>query len=349
MNKNFGRTAQSMKKIEGLSHRKVAGEFFNTDVRRGSKDGRKAPDAWSFALKAIQAEEMGVRDDSRSIIRQTEAEASANIQYMDNLLKQNKEVQERLWREGSMIPESVAGTQYSTARRDLFFAGILTCLDALGLITILKKIFGGNILLIVPLGILLISAVVFGIKSLLEYQNPEKRKTTAKVLVYAGGGLVIVGLIGVALLRSVTFDAALAGDGAMNMGGMSVGNLLFTIGIGLGLPLVLGVWYETESSKIKASGSPLTLYAEERTLLKARTARQAELKRLQEVDDKLDDITLNIISLRQNRYVRGYVRGARKNQNARQHIDDILKYGQNDSDRKALAPEPALALRRIVC
>ncbi len=345
MNKKFEGRGKTLE-IEGLSYRKGSGEFLNHDVRRGCKDGRKAPDAWSFSLQAIEAEEVRFKDDFRSVIRQTQADASTNLSHKEYLLKQNNDAEEGLMEDHKMIAESVAQAQHSAAYRDLFIAGFLTCLDAFGLIIILKKIFGGNICLIVPLGILLISAVVFGIKTLLEYQNPEKRTTTGKILVYVGGALVVVGLIGVALLRSVTFNAALAGDGAINIGEISMGNLLFTVGIGIGLPLILGVWFESESSKMKCASIPLMLYAEERLLLKARTALLAKLKRLQEIDNSLDGITPNIIRLRQSRYARGYIKGVRKNQNARQYIEEILKNSQDSHDQRASMPKLAGAWGR---
>ena len=159
--------------IKGLSHRAVAGEFLNPDVRRGRKDGKHAPDAWRVALNAIDAEETRIKDETRSMIRQTQAEAGSRLEHISNGLEQNRVMQEALKNEGRLLPEPVAATQYKAARRDLLIAGLLTILDVAGSVYITKKIFGGNILLIFPVGVLLPAGVIFGVKTLLDHLRPE--------------------------------------------------------------------------------------------------------------------------------------------------------------------------------
>ena len=68
--------------------------------------------------------------------------------------------------------------------------------------------------------------------------------------------------MGFAMLRTVTFDAALTGASLINVEKITLGNLLFTLGLGLGVPLVLGVTFERkredEGCKIsKAIGAAL--------------------------------------------------------------------------------------------
>jgi len=330
---------KNVKRIEGLSHRTVSGEFLNPDVCRGRKDGKRAPDAWSAALQAIDAEETRIKDDARSAIRQTQGETQANLEHIENLLLQDREAQETLEREGRMLPETVAAAQYRAAMRDLVIAGLLTILDIAGVLYIAKKVFGGNVLLVSPIGILMTAGVVFGVKTLLEHMQPDRKVLVGKIIMYVGVALIVVGLFGLALLRTVTFDADLAGNGIINTDRMSLGNLLLMLGLGVGLPLILGVFYETESAKVKAARIALVLYDEERRLQNAKNAWTSLSKKLHEIDDRIDDITANIIKLRQNRYVRGYIKGVRKNPEAKQYIDSILKRGQAGPSHRAMTFE----------
>lgn len=321
-------TPKNVKRIEGISHRAVDGEFLNPDVCRGRKDGKRAPDAASAALQAIDAEETRIKDDARSAVRQTQGEATAKLEHIENLLQQNKRAQEALKGEGRLLAETVAAAQRKAASFELFLAGLLTFLDIAGVLYIAKKIFGGNVLLISPIGVLMTAGVVFGVKTLLDHLKPEKKILVGKAIMYLGVALIVVGLIGLAMLRTVTFDADLTGNGMINLDRMSLGNLLLMLGLGVGLPLILGVFYETESAKKKAAEIVLVLYREERDLLDLQNAWKAYSKKLEEIDGGLDGITANIIKLRQNRYIRGYIKGVRKNSDAKQYIDAVLGRSQ---------------------
>ncbi len=339
MNNNIERP-KNVKRIEGLSHRAVSGDFLNADICRGRKDGKRAPDAWSAALQAIEADEQRLKNDARSAIRQKQGEADAHLEHIGNLLEQNKVMREALKNEGRLLTEPVAAAQYASAFRDITIVIFLTLLDAAGMVFIAKKIFGGNVLYYSPIGILLAAGVIFLIKSILEYLSPEERGTVGKIIRYLGGALILIGTTGFALLRSVTFDASLSGDGAINTTTISLGDLLMTIGIGIGLPLILGVLYEEESLKLKAAKIALNPYGEERELWRAKTEWTAHSKRLQEIDDHIDGITANTIKLRQSRYVRGYIKGVRKNPDAKHYIDAILKRGHTASPERPLTLEP---------
>lgn len=339
MSNHIAMPQKSAKGIEGFTHRVVRGEFFNPDVRRGKKDGKRAPDAWLFSVQAIEAEEHKLRDDARSTIKQKQAEAHAHLDHFGNRLQQNREAQEQLKNDHRMPPEMVAEARYSSAVRDLVIAAFLTLLDIAGVLYIAKMIFGGNILLVSPIGILMTAGVVFGVKTLLEHLSPEKRVIVGKILMYVGGALIAAGLLGLALLRAVTFDFALSGNETMNIQQISIGNLLLMLGLGIGLPLILGVFYESESEKMKEAKIALDLYREERSIQKAHTEWTAFSQRLLEMNDNFDTITANIILLRQNRYIRGFIKGVRKDPNAKQHIDEILKRGRTVSQERTLTVE----------
>lgn len=327
---------KNLKNIEITTHRKVAGEFLNHDTCRGRKDGRRAPDAYPYSLQAVEAEEMKAKNEARSALQQTAADASSHLEHIDNLIAQNDKDFETLKAQGSMIPESAAAAQHSSASRNGFIALVLTFLDAVGIITILKFIFGGHTLLIVPLGLLLVAAVVFGIKNLLERLSPEKRAFAGKLLVISGCVLVLVGLMGFALLRSQTFNTTISSTDMIDMSQISMGNLLFTIGVGLGLPLVLGVWYESENTKREFAEIPLRFYTQEKQLKKAKAEWLSLLKQVQVLNDGLDDITGDIIRLRSGRYMQGYVSGVMKNKDAGNYIAAIRKYVENVISEKTL-------------
>ncbi len=328
------------KGIEGFTHRTTSGEFLNPDVCRGRQDGKMAPDAWSASLYAIEAEEDKFRGDAHSAIKQTQADANIRLEHIDNLLQKNKKTQEHLKKEDRLLPEPVAEAQYSSAMLHLSIIVLLTLIDTAGVVYIAKQIFSGSALLFSSIGILLTSSIVFGVKALLEHLSPERRTFVGKLIMWTGIALIVGGLVGFAMLRTVTFDAALTGASLINVEKITLGNLLFTLGLGLGVPLVLGVTFEQESAKMKAAKISRELYIEEKLLLKAKTEWTALSRRLQEIDDKIDEITLNIIKLRQNRYVRGYVKGIRKDPDATRYIDSILKRNHTAVQKDLLMLEP---------
>ncbi len=337
---NIERPKKTLSRIKGFSHRSVAGEFRNPDVRRGRKDGKHAPDAWSASLYAIEAEENKFRDDAHSMIKQTQAEAKVRLEHIDNLLQKNKETQEHLKKEERLLPEAVAEVQYSAALFHLAIIFLLTLIDTVGVVYIARQIFSGSVLLFSSIGILLTSSVVFGVKALLEHLAPEKRPFFSRLIMWTGIAFIVSGLVGFAMLRTVTFDAALTGSSLINVDKISYGNLLFTIGLGLGVPFIFGVIFEQESSKMRPAKISRELYMEEKLLLKAKTEWTALTNRLQEIDDKIDAITTHIIKLRQKRYLRGYVKGIRKDPDAPRYIDSILKRGQTAALDSSFTLEP---------
>ncbi len=328
MNQMILKPKKTLKRVEAFSRRKVARDSLNPDTRRGSRDGRKAPDAWSFSLQAIEAEESRAKQEARSTFRQAQHEAKTNLEHIDALLRQNREEQKKLTAEGGILPESVAAAQARSSVRNKFIALTLTFLDAFGVITILRFMFGGHTVFVVPLGILLVAGVVFGIKNLLGHLSPESRAFAAKLLMFSGITLVVTGLVGFALLRSETFNAALIGTDIANAKQISLGNLLFTLGIVLGVPLVIGVWYETENAKSETADISLRLYVPEKKLLKTKTEWLSLSKRVEELDAGLDGITADIIRLRHGRYVRGYINGVRTDQDAGNYINAIMKHSE---------------------
>jgi len=328
MNRIILKPKKTLKLVKAFSRRKVASDFLNPDTRRGNKDGKQAPDAWSFSLQAIEAEESRAKEEARSTFRQAQHESKTSLEHIDALLKQNREEQKKLNAEGGMLPESVAAAQRASSVRHKFIALILTFLDAFGVITILRFMFGGRTIFVVPLGILLVAGVVFGIKNLLGHLSPEGRAFAVKLLMFSGIALVVTGLVGFALLRSETFNATLIGTDIANAKQISLGNLLFTLGIVLGVPLVIGVWYETENAKKETADISLRLYVPEKRLLKTKTEWLSLSKRVEELDARLDNITADIIRLRHGRYVRGYINGVRTNQDAGNYINAIMKHSE---------------------
>lgn len=324
--KTVKRPDRSVKHLEGFQHRTVNGELLNPDTCRGRKDGRKAPDAWSASLEAIEAGETKFKEDARSTVRQTQSEADAHLSHIEELLRQNREAQMQLQKENHLLPESVARAQYALATRDLFFAILLTLVDLIAVIFIARTIFGEHILIVAPIGILLTGGIVFGIKTLLEPLSNEKKMLVKRVVIYTGVSLVLTGLVGLVILRSTTFNVGLLGESAMDAKEVSIGNLLMLLGIGLGVPLIVGVLYEAESEKLRAAKIPLELYTEKTELLKVKAEWTALTQKLQEVDNKLDDVTESVIKLRRNRYIRGYMRGVQRNPDSKQYVEIVLNW-----------------------
>lgn len=334
---------KAAKIVKGFQHRKVEGEFLNPDTCRGRKDGRNAPDAWLASLQVIEADETNSKEQTRSTIRQTQAEANEHLALIEQSLIANKKTKEKLEEKGHLSPEQIAQSLYNSAVRDLILAILLAIIDLIAVIYIAKQIFGENTLIVVPMGILLTGSVILGIKALLGHLSPERKVLMRKAIIYTGLSLVLIGLVGLTLLRTTTFDIALSGEGAMNVGEVSLGNLLLMIGLGLGAPLVLGVIYEYEAEKLKTAMTSLHAYAEERELLKTKTEWQSLVERLQALDKSLDGVTEQIVKLRQNRYIRGFIRGIQKNPDAEKYIREISGRTGHDS----FIPHRILATQHI--
>ncbi len=301
------------------------------DYWRGRKDGKIAPAACYAALSGIEAAELRYQEQTRNGILQAKEEAKSIIASYDNLLEANQAKVDSMKDAGTLVPEPVANSEYRAAWKETFIASLLMTFEIFGLADIGKGMFGQGLVsaLIIAVLISLCSALL--VKYALNNITETWKRTTKLIVAVAGFIFLCTGLLGFVVLRSETFAGGLMG-GNFNFNHIWWGNLLLMIGLTLGVPCVSGALYEDASERLKLSRSSRDLYIEKGELLAGRNVWDVQLRKLEEFDRKLDDITRQEISFRKNRYIRGFHIGGRKNVEAANELrraTGIINAGAN--------------------
>jgi hypothetical protein len=297
--------------------------FGDPDFRWGRKDGRISPSAWRDSLGKIRDVELETKAEIRNAVAQGLRDASETLQRFPELREQNRQKREDLAADGGLMPEAVAATQLKTANFERAFAIFLLACEIGSLALVAKSTFGNGILGALVVAILLSSVIVSGTRMLLAKISPERRGRLRMGMLVTGCLLGATGLIGFVILRSQTFAISLTG-GNMDMGQLSIGNILLMAGITLGVPLVVGVLYDEAVEKRNMALNSLTLYRD-RNLIDTRDAEwKVAFGKLEEYDRHLDELTERAIGSRQGSYRRGFHRSAASNPEAAQHVKELV-------------------------
>lgn len=316
------RKLQSMKAYRGTREGTQYAGFFYRDYWRGRKDGRIAPAAWQSALAIIDADELRHRNEVRNYVQQVTGEAKTHLDHIGKLLDGNQKKMEDLRNERRLLAEGAAETEYRTAMKESLLATVLIICEMLGLTFIAKSTFGQGLLPAMVIAVLLSALVAFGVKLLLSKVSPERKGQIKWIVLLLGLILTAVGLIGFVVLRAETFKSGLMG-GDLNLGQISLGNILLMTGLTLGVPLICGVLYESAQERISIAGNSLRLYRERATLMAVGNDWSVTLRKLEEFDARLDPVTNQTIAFRKHKYLRGFHIGGARNPEAAKHFAQI--------------------------
>ncbi len=270
------------------------------DECKGKKLGKKEPDNGKSYLDRIKSEEMG------NILKIKKISC-------DNPPNQNdkqKPPAEKTQNQNENIYSIEELQKYKGLRNSatytIFFAFILIVIDLAVIVIILQQIYH-SLLEVIPIGILLNLVLIFAIKLILEKkekQDNENVEKLKKYIFYSGFSLVLLGLIGLTVLRAIVFNYTIHRM-AINPTELNTANLLLTLGLGVGAPLIVGVLFESESEKLKNANIYLSSYYE---LLKN--------EKINELYEKYKNSFIKTmhsnIENRINRFIHGYISGLYK-------------------------------------